>query len=155
MIELFNVKSISKKIINKLIKNEWMQKWISIKKKDFYIKSWKRLTTRCWKYTKMQKNEWMHCSFKCEFKKSISTNFYMKSMYLNSIYRNVNANETNNRFFMFSWIVRRIINWKKKREKKNHRKQNHFEKFFEDINEFTLCKKNNDIYIKNKFNWTI
>ena len=42
---------------------------------------------------------------------------------------------------------------KKKREKKkNHRKQNHFEKFFENINEFTLCKKNNDIYVKNKFN---
>ena len=39
-----------------------------------------------------------------------------------------------------------------KKEKKNHRKQNHFEKLFEDISEFSLCKKNNDIYVENKFN---
>ena len=44
---------------------------------------------------------------------------------------------------------------KKKTWKKNHRKQNYFEKFFENINEFSLCKKNNDIYVENKFNWTI
>ena len=39
-----------------------------------------------------------------------------------------------------------------KREKKNHRRQNHFEKLFENINEFSLCKKNNDIYVENRFN---
>ena len=35
LIELFNVKSTSKKIINKLTKNDWMQKWISITKRKF------------------------------------------------------------------------------------------------------------------------
>ena len=39
-----------------------------------------------------------------------------------------------------------------KKKKENHRKQNHFEKLFENISEFSLRKKNSDIYVENRFN---
>ena len=58
LIELFNVKSISKKIINKLIKNEWMQKWVSVKKKKSLYQVMKTFNNSMLKIHKNAK-KWM------------------------------------------------------------------------------------------------